>query len=824
MHCPVMPTQRRPDRAWARGASTALAALAGLAPALAGSEALDPSHAATPVAAEAAPAGTSEALTLALAPLAAAMRTSPTREIAEARIQGATAQLQEAYSLLRPTITISGGYTAVSSADQAFGVAAGQTMSGQAAVNLTLFNAAAIPGVGVARRNLAAQRLDSRELERALAFTVARAFLQVIDGESQLTAATRRRTVAVKSVADARNRAKAGLASENDATRARLELATAELGLTSTATAVRTSRLALGELIGSRVDGPLALPTAVAVPARAVSALLPLALAHRQDLASSRLRIEMQQKLAQQTRLGAVPTVGVSLSYQDRTVSGNTNLLDAGVEPAGDPVWSVGLNATWQLYDGGMRAGQAAVYEAAAREALANYHELINQLRRDLEGGVVTLASAEASAEQGAVQVEVARTNSKEVDARAPGPGDRARGRRLDRLAVRIRGGPGRPPVRSRQCAAPAAPARRAVARQRRAAAGRGEDVAMTSAWSRLALPPAAVLVLLVSCSHDDSADPPQKEAEPDNRYAVEVAAAGASTVARHFSAPGSLEPFESQMVSARVAGVIKSIDVSEGDQVHPGQAIAHIEDERFRLAVRSAEANLARAKAVLVDADSAVSRRLDLAKSDPEQVNQEELAQYQAKAAQAAADLSLAQSELERARLDLDQAVITASASGVIQARLAQTGSYAQPGTPLASLVRRDPAPPAFRRIVCRRVAAARRPGGDFSPCSTAMRGARRASPSSRPRPTWPRAWSRSWPRSTTTSRTWCLGHSSRSPPTSARPRLRWWFPRPRCGPATAASWCMWSRGPTAAWRPTSAWSRWTSAPGLGASACARG
>ncbi len=373
-----------------------------------------------PAPAAATPAGASslEPLTLAAA-LAMAMRTSPTRDIAEARIQGATAQLQQAYSLLRPSITVSGGYTAVSSADSAFGVSAGETMSGQAALNLTVFNAAAIPGIGVARRNLAAQRLDSRELERALAFTVARAFLQVIDGESQLAAAMRRRTVAVKSVADARKRAKAGLASENDATRARLELATAELGLTSTATAARTARLALGELVGSRVDGPLALPPPVAVPPRATAALEPLALAHRQDLASSRLRIEIQHKLALQTRLGVVPTVGVSLSYRDSAVSGNTNLLDAGVEPAGDPVWSVGVNATWQLYDGGMRAGQAAGYEAAAREAAANYRELLLELERDLENGVVTLAGAEASAEQGTVQVEVARTNAREVDARS---------------------------------------------------------------------------------------------------------------------------------------------------------------------------------------------------------------------------------------------------------------------------------------------------------------------------------------------------------------------------------------------------------------------
>ncbi len=207
-----------------------------------------------------------------------------------------------------------------------------------------------------------------------------------------------------------------------------------------------------------------------------------------------------------------------------------------------------------------------------------------------------------------------------------------------------------------------------------------------------LALSALSALMCVGGCGHDQATQPADPAPAADNRYPVEVGPALTSAVTRHFSAPGSLEPFEIQVVSAQVAGVIRSIEVAEGDHVRVGQPIAHIADERYRLAVRSAEASLARCRAVRADADAAYARRTDLARTDPDQVNQEELAQYQAKAAQAAADLAQADSELERAHLDLSQTAIVAATDGVIQVRMAQTGSYAQPGTPLVSLVRRDP------------------------------------------------------------------------------------------------------------------------------------
>jgi multidrug efflux system membrane fusion protein len=177
-----------------------------------------------------------------------------------------------------------------------------------------------------------------------------------------------------------------------------------------------------------------------------------------------------------------------------------------------------------------------------------------------------------------------------------------------------------------------------------------------------------------------------------DASFPVEVTPAQAQSFTTEITAPGSLEPFESQMISARVSGVIEKMLVSEGDVIHAGEAIAEIEPERYAISVESARAAVERAEAVEADAKAAAGRRAGLEQTAPNLVNPEEVAQYKARASQAHADLLSTQAALERAQLDLLQAHVTAPMAGVIQARLSQTGQYAQVGTAIASVVQRDP------------------------------------------------------------------------------------------------------------------------------------
>ncbi len=201
-------------------------------------------------------------------------------------------------------------------------------------------------------------------------------------------------------------------------------------------------------------------------------------------------------------------------------------------------------------------------------------------------------------------------------------------------------------------------------------------------------MPALLATLLLAGCSHPQDS----QGAAVDGRFAVETGHGVVRTYTRMLHAPGSLEPSETVVVSARVAGVIDRLAVTEGDQVAAGQTIALIEPERYRIAANAAKAGVDHATAVRDDAAAAYGRRLKLSSNGAELVNEEELASYHARAAQAQADLATAQASWERAQLDLAQTTVLAPVAGVIQARLAQSGSYAQSGTALVSLVRRDP------------------------------------------------------------------------------------------------------------------------------------
>lgn len=152
----------------------------------------------------------------------------------------------------------------------------------------------------------------------------------------------------------------------------------------------------------------------------------------------------------------------------------------------------------------------------------------------------------------------------------------------------------------------------------------------------------------------------------------------------------GAIEAYETIQVSARVAGVLDKLLVAEGDQVAKGASIAEIDAERYRLALAQAQAQAARAGAALEDAKQAASRREELAKDN--RITVEELEQARIKLLQAEADLDAAKLAADKARLDLQDATVTAPASGVIQTRDSRTGAYLQVGAPLVTLVQRDP------------------------------------------------------------------------------------------------------------------------------------
>jgi membrane fusion protein, multidrug efflux system len=206
----------------------------------------------------------------------------------------------------------------------------------------------------------------------------------------------------------------------------------------------------------------------------------------------------------------------------------------------------------------------------------------------------------------------------------------------------------------------------------------------------------ALMLAALVAagCKKDGDPKKDQPGAKTDLIYPVEVTRVEVREVEYVIDAVGSIDAFETVQVTARVAGAVERVLFREGDRVKKGQALVEIEPARYTLAVRNAEATLARASAAAVDAKRGFERREKMAKEGVASV--EEMETFKTRLETAGADMSAARAQLALAQLNLRDAFVTAPITGVVQTRTVQTGQYVQPGaggmSVLATLVRREP------------------------------------------------------------------------------------------------------------------------------------
>ncbi|MFL5353366.1 efflux RND transporter periplasmic adaptor subunit [Archangium sp.] len=175
-------------------------------------------------------------------------------------------------------------------------------------------------------------------------------------------------------------------------------------------------------------------------------------------------------------------------------------------------------------------------------------------------------------------------------------------------------------------------------------------------------------------------------------QFPVEVAPVEARDVEYVVSAVGSVEAFEQVQITARVAGAVERVRFMEGQAVTKGDVLAEIEPTRYSIAVRSAQAALEKAEAAKAEAQASAGRREAANEVKPGLLPAEQLDSATARARTAAADASAAKAALDQAELNLRDAYVKAPMDGVLQTRTVQTGQYVQPGTVLATLLRKEP------------------------------------------------------------------------------------------------------------------------------------
>lgn len=343
--------------------------------------------------------------------LAAAGNETPA--IAAARLERAEALRRQAVAALLPALTVTGSYTrrprevVREIGGDEVTVQAIDALSGQAVAETVLFDLRALPLLRATTRGVEAQRLESDELRRALAFDVATGFLTVLSAEQLRDATAERVRVAAATTEEAHARLDAGLAGRNDVTRTELELATARLAETRAASDVTTARLALAYLVGAPVESrPLVLPAETDRTAGEPEALTAGALERRGELAALAERAEQARQFARAPRYGVLPRFDARGTYRWTNESGLSGR---------ETDWNFAVGLTWELWDGGDRAAVAAQRDAEAREAELTLAQSRRQVALEVAEAATALATAEAAVAQAGVRSEVARANAVEV-------------------------------------------------------------------------------------------------------------------------------------------------------------------------------------------------------------------------------------------------------------------------------------------------------------------------------------------------------------------------------------------------------------------------
>ncbi len=138
---------------------------------------------------------------------------------------------------------------------------------------------------------------------------------------------------------------------------------------------------------------------------------------------------------------------------------------------------------------------------------------------------------------------------------------------------------------------------------------------------------------------------------------------------------PGTIEPWTSLTLMAKVSGAISEVLVQEGSAIHKGQVLARIEPDDYRIALDAAKAAYTLAKADY--------------ERDREMLHKRVISAASLQSSETRLQTALA--ELEKAKLQLSRCTITAPMNGVVKRLDAKIGLYLSVGDPLAQLLQID-------------------------------------------------------------------------------------------------------------------------------------
>jgi outer membrane protein, multidrug efflux system len=278
---------------------------------------------------------------------------------------------------------------------------------GQLEVTQTIFSLSGIYGIRAAMKQGQAVALSLGDGQRALLFGVASAYYGAASLKEALGVSQRLLEIAQRQEKDARVRFQAGTVAKVALLRAEIDRARAEQDLKRTRNSLESARLALATLLDRPPDFDVVEPPMPPLPENAQPEdLVRSALQNRLDVRAARVQVDA----ARANRNAAIgryfPNIGAFLREQ--------RLSQPGLTPAAN--WQAGVQAQWQILDGGLRESDLREGNARIAEADAALRSAEAKARQDVLQALLDLDSARANAAKAKEQRDLAQENLRLVD------------------------------------------------------------------------------------------------------------------------------------------------------------------------------------------------------------------------------------------------------------------------------------------------------------------------------------------------------------------------------------------------------------------------
>ncbi len=201
-------------------------------------------------------------------------------------------------------------------------------------------------------------------------------------------------------------------------------------------------------------------------------------------------------------------------------------------------------------------------------------------------------------------------------------------------------------------------------------------------------------IVLTVGCGKGAA---PAQQRGPGGAVPVEVAQVVSKTMPLDVHAIGNVVPSSTVGVKAQVGGLLQEVHFKEGQEVRRGQVLFTIDPRPFENDLRQAQAQLARDRAQLANAEADLARYRELVQDDF--VTKEQFDQAKATAAALKATVQQDKAAIANAQVNLDYCTITAPISGRTGELLVHAGNLvkANDTNPLVVINRIQPVDVTF-------------------------------------------------------------------------------------------------------------------------------